>query len=145
MADKFTPWQNKLTLVRVLDRHGKMVDYEFKRIMIDYANALLELGSEKEAREEVGCNEYDMKNWLMSYPTFKDYLAQRAESRLFANSIDKDFITTILGKAALGERELNAAQVSAFKLLMQSAGMISTAGNGRKKEDSPSSIDLKLE
>ena len=130
---KFTPWQNMVIAVKAINAKGKAVDYEFKRIMIDYANAVMDIGSEKEACELVGCNEYDVKNWISGYEGYKEYLISRSAARTFSNGIDKDWCYGLLGRAALGQIELSTAQIAAIKLIMQGEALISTAGNGKQK------------
>lgn len=130
----FSAWQNREVVASVLSEKGKLIDFTFKRIMVDYADALMDRGGEKEAYEEVGCNRYDVANWKDEYPEYIKYLEMRASAKAFANSINLDFVYGILGKAAMGQIELTAPQTGALRLIMQGKGFI--AANGAQKRPS---------
>ena len=128
----FSAWQNKEVKCSVLSDEGNLREYTFRRIMVDYADALMETGSEEAAYAEVGCNAYDVKNWHGDYGEYMQYLEQRSEAKTFADSISSDFVYGLLGKAALGKVELSAPQIGALRLIMQGKALI--AANGAQKK-----------
>jgi hypothetical protein len=137
----FTDWQNGEVTASALDSNAIRIDFKLKRIMVDFANILIDKG-EKEAMKALECNEFDFKNWKKDYPRYSEYLHLRSEARIFSESVNKDFVYMLLGKAAQGLVNLSAPQVGALRLIMQGKGFVAANGAQMKPKGKASSFSI---
>ena len=136
MASKWTDQQNTPIMVQIISADGKVTSVPLKSVMIDYVELLLDGVSDGEINKLINVTRTDAENWR--YETgFKDYFDTRKRARGWSNVINNDFLSMLLGEAAIGKRELSATQINAIKLLMQAKGMLGV-GNGfaNKKKQS---------
>lgn len=125
MASKWTAEQNKAVIVQVVLQDGTTKCLNIKRVMMDYVDMLLQRKSDQEIQAALNVNPYDVSGWDSQYPEFVQYKQMRVNNRGWSTTIkDPDFAYGVLGEAATGQRQLNQAQISALKLIMQATGLI---------------------